>query len=196
MTQAGKTERELNHSRVPVMRSQIRALRGAAEAAHRSVDKVSTLDQGGIVLTAGMNAGFALELGLKLFYMTFYKRTGWGHDLRQLFRKLPGPMQGDITESYVASLAASSLPPAFRLVAFRMSKEQPSMPDRFQSSDLGTAQGLFDATWDAFERGRYFFDKVASDNWAVTGYPIDHMLLMSGVLDVVYDEYVRRGSWT
>ena len=105
-------------------------------------------------------------------------------------------MQRDITESYAASLAASSLPRVSRLVAFRMSKEQPSTPDRFQGSDIGTARGLFDDTWDAFERGRYFFDKIGSDNWAVTGYPIDHMLLMSDVLDVVYDEYVRRGSWT
>lgn len=195
MTRKQKTERERNHERVPIMRSQIRALTGAAQTAHKSADQALVNDQAGMLLAAGMNAGFALELGLKLFYMTFHERAGWGHDLRKLFFDLPPQIQGDISESYVASLAASSLPATFRLAAFRTSQEPPPKPEGSLSYDITTAQGLFDTAWDAFERGRYFFDKVGPDDWAVTGYPIDHMLLMVGVLDVVYDEYIRRGGF-
>jgi hypothetical protein len=196
MQERTKTQRQMNISRVPIMRSQIRSLRSAAERVHSSLDKASLPDQWGVFLVAGMNAGFALELGLKLFFMTYHMHAVRGHDLRELFRKLPAQMQGDIRESYAASVVASSLPANIKVLALRTSKQQPEKPKGFKGNDVSNADGLFEDTWDAFEQGRYFFEKVDSDGWVKTGYPIEHMLLMSGVLDLVYDTYLERGGWT
>lgn len=188
-------QRSDNHSKVPIMRSQIRALRYAARSANSAVAESETYERAGEMLAAGMNAGFALELGLKLFYMSYHHRAVRGHDLHKLFAGLPDQIQGDISLSYSTSLEASILPPTIKFMAFRNSTTPPAKPDRAPKFDPTTAQGLFDFARGAFEGGRYFYDKVNADDWTNAGYPIDHMLLMSEILDVVYDEYIRRGGW-
>jgi hypothetical protein len=130
-----------------------------------------------------------------MFYMTFYKRGGKGHDLRKLFDELPEQIQGDIRESYVASLAASTLPATLGAIALRFSPDAPGKPEKVIGRNVGIAEGVIDEAADAFERGRYFYEKIGSEDWAVIAYPIDHMLFLSRVLDTVYDEYLRRGGW-
>jgi hypothetical protein len=130
-----------------------------------------------------------------MFYMTFYKRGGKGHDLRKLFDKLPEQIRGDIKESYTASLATSTLPATLEAIAFRFSPDVPAKPENLIVRNVGIAEGVIDEAADAFERGRYFYEKIGSEDWAVIAYPIDHMLFLSHVLDTVYDEYSRRGGW-
>lgn len=194
MPQASDQQRK-NHSRVPIMRSQIRALRAAAEMAYRQYENAQTHDQVGLILTASINAGLALELGFKLFYATYYRRAGRGHNLQKLFGDLPQRIQADIEASYAESLAKSSLPP-IRLLAFRFAQRQPVPPQSLIMLNAGEARGLIALASDAFVRARYFFESVNSNDWAVVAYPVYHMLFLSGVLDTVYDEYIRRGRWT
>lgn len=178
------------------MRSQIRALRLAAQASHEALSNATPADQSGHMLTAGMNAGFALELGLKLFIKT-YRESGIEreHELGRLFKKLPEQIKGDIRESYAASLSASSMPASYPVIGFRTSEQQPSLPSEAPTLDTSNAEDLLSLASKAFVSGRYFFEDVGSEQWSVTGYPINHMLLMSGVLDVVYDAYIQRGGW-
>lgn len=182
-----------NHSRVPIMRMQIQALRQASRsvgAASRPDDRLDI----GAVLTSNMLSGFALELGLKLFYMTFHEKAARGHDLTGLYEGLPDQIRGDISESYSASLEASTLG-TIKLYAFRTSPEQPSVPEEWPPHRYDSATELFKAVSLLFVRARYFFEKVGPDDWAIMDHPVEHVLLMSDVLEVVYDEYLRRGSW-
>jgi hypothetical protein len=183
-----------NHSRVPFMRSKIRALRRAAEALEEAIPEAPERDVVGLVLASSMNAGFALELGLKLFFMTFYKQAAHGHDLMKLFQKLPEQIRGDIVESYAASFAASGQPPV-KLYGYKISKEPPKRPAGISGKDFSSAIGLLDEASDAFVVARYFFERVGAGDWAVISHPLHYMLLVSGVLDVVYDEYQKRGGW-
>jgi hypothetical protein len=141
-----------------------------------------------------MLSGFALELGLKMFYMTYHEKAAHGHDLIALFEGLPDQIRGDISKSYAASLAASTLG-TIKLYAFRVSREQPDVPEKAPASRYDSAAELFKAVSLLFVRARYFFEQVHSDDWAIMEHPVEYVCLMSGVLDVVYDEYIRAGSW-
>ncbi|MGZ8286552.1 MAG: hypothetical protein ACXW27_10385 [Allosphingosinicella sp.] len=182
-----------NHSRVPLMRMQIQALRQAAQSSSDAEGSDNWLDTG-TVLTSNMLLGFALELGLKLFYATYHEKAAHGHDLTVLYEGLPDQIRGDISESYATSIEAST-PGTIKLYAFRVSKDQPPVPEGPSGGRYDSAAELFKAVSLLFVRARYFFEQVNSEDWAVMAHPIDHVLLMSGVLDVVYDEYLQRGSW-
>lgn len=180
------------YSQVPIARSQIRSLRTQAEAVASLAEKTSGADQMGHVLTSVMLAGFALELGLKVFPMTYDNKRPDGHDLKTLFDKFPEQIRGDIS----ASFEASSFPkPAITVYAMTASKAQPQAPSDVPASRFDTAENVLIHSADAFIRARYFFEGVKAEKWAAIYHAVHYMVALSHVLDVVYDEYLNNGGW-
>jgi len=147
--------------------------------------------QAGHMLTANMQAAFALELGLKVFHMTWADKEARGHDLKKLFNGLPQQMQGDIRATYEGSW--QTLPNVFML-AFRTSPDPPPPPPSPPAASYAKADELFDACSLLFVQARYFYEQVGPD-WAIVHHPIQYMLRMIDVLALVYDEYLKRGGW-
>lgn len=183
------------YPQVPIARSQIRSLRSQAQAAAELAKNSSMADRIGHVLTSVMLAGFSLELGLKIFWMTYYDKPKVGHDLNLLFFDLPDQIRGDISESFLASKFDK---PDIELIALKTSPDQrlaPSTPETIESEKYETAEDIICSSSTAFIKARYFFERVGGEDWSIISNPVHYMLALSIVLDVVYDEYVRRGGW-
>jgi hypothetical protein len=174
------------------MRSQIGALRHSSEHAAAEAGKARGRDQIGHVLVSNLLGGFALELGLKMFYMTYYKEATRGHNLNKLYSNLPDQIRGDIAVSYSATLKGT---PPINYYAFQVASDPPSVPEGVRRENYGSAKTLFSSVSSVFTRARYFFEGLRSEEWLVVSHPIYYMMVMSHVIDVVYDEYDRRGGW-
>lgn len=184
-------DRSLNHDRVPLMRAQIKTLRHMANHCEEGAgDPYSA--QIGAVLVSNMLGGFALELGLKLFYMTFHRKAVHGHELANLFGELPDQIRGDISETYAGSIRNMS---EIKYYGFITSAHVPSPPAETQSASYGSAEEFFKAASKIFVQSRYLFEEVGPNDWTIIPHPISYMTIMSNVLDVVYDEYLARGTW-
>ena len=179
-------------SQVPVARAQIRSLRGQAEMAAAAVTSAEAGDSIGHVLTSVMLAGFALELGLKMFGMTYGNERPRGHDLKKLFDAFPEQVRNDISDSF----AASTFPkPPITIYGITTAKEQPMAPSEAPASRYDTADNVILYSADAFTKARYFFEDVQPAKWATIDHATHYMLALSHVLDVVYDEYLKAGGW-
>jgi hypothetical protein len=180
------------YSQVPLARAQIRSLRAQAEAAADLVGDATDHDAIGRVLTSVMLAGFALELGLKIFPMTYGSKRPRGHNLRKLFDELPEQIRNDISASYAASTFPKPLVLIYALIS---TKEQPQVPEGVRRARYDTAENVIEHSADAFTKARYFFEDVRAADWVTISHGVHYMLVLSHILDVVYDEYLKRGGW-
>lgn len=139
-----------------------------------------------------MLAGFALELGLKQFYMAFCESRPHGHNLQALYDGLPDQMRAGISAAY-----ASAEPPTEPIMAFglRISEQQPETPSPTPASDFDTAEGVIAGASSAFIKSRYFFEETGTSTWATIETAVPHMTLLSEVLDTVLDGY-RKTGWS
>jgi hypothetical protein len=184
-------QRAARHRRIPLVRGQIFALR---EAAVFSSEKVGAGPPGmdaGHMLTANMQAAFALELSLKLFHMTYAEAEARGHDLKRLFNELPPKMCEDIRAAYEAPGQAL---PNIKAFAFQTSPIQPAPPTSGSGNRYAKADDLFEACSQLFVQARYFYEQVGAD-WVMIDHPMEYMLRMIDVLATVYDGYLERGGW-
>ena len=184
--------RESMHSQVPVARAQIRSLRAQAEAVDALSDIALPEDQLGHVLTSLMLAGFALELGLKMFGMTYAHERPRGHDLKQLFEQLPQQVRDDIAATYEGSTFPQ---PSITVFALQKSENAPTLPSQPSGGGYSTVHEVIEQSAKMFTRARYFFEEIGAERWTSIEYPIEYMLALSHVLDVVYDEYQKQGGW-
>lgn len=180
------------HAQVPIARAQIRSLRTLAQTASDLAASSSAPDKIGHVLSAVLLAGFALELGLKIFSMTYRNERPRGHDLQTLFDALPSQIRGDIDATFEASEFRK---PNIELIALISSPGVPATPTRTIDTRYDTAENVVRSSAHAFTKARYFFENVQSRDWAIVANPVHYMLILSNVIDVVYDEYLRRGGW-
>ena len=184
---------QTRHAQAPIVKAQIAALEYAARETSIRAASAPELDQIGHVLTSNMSAGFALELGLKLFYMTFApKGPPPTHSLSDLYAGCPRQVCGDIDETYRSNLPTTSI----RMYGLRTSPTRPAAPTATAGSSCENAFSFFDSTDLIFVQARYFFEKVDDVDWSIIDHPIDHMLQMSNVLRVVYDAYGEHGGWS
>lgn len=180
------------YSQVPIARAQIRSLRTQAEFAASRAANASTSDQIGHVLTSVMLAGFALELGLKVYCMTYGNERPRGHDLKELFDSFPEQVRNDISASFEASIFPK---PPITVYGFTTAKDQPSAPSEVPESRYDTAENVLLHSATAFTKARYFFEDIKLEHWATIDHAVHYMLALSNVLDVVYDGYVEAGGW-
>lgn len=187
--------RSTRHSRVPIVRQQIRGLRDAAQRSAELVSLDPKTDDIGHVLAANMNAGFALELGLKLFSMTYADTVPRGHELKKLYDNLPEQIRSDIALTYATGIENVLVP--IKSFAFQISSTPPSTPTGPVGSGSGwaTAEKLFETADRTFEQARYFYEEIKSDQWISIDHPVRYLIAMIDTLDVVYEAYRKAGGW-
>jgi hypothetical protein len=187
--------RELRHSKAPVVRSQIQGLRAVVQHSSALALSAPENDRIGHVLAANMNAGFALELGLKLFAMTFADVVPQGHHLKTLYEGLPSQIQGDIASTYENALHGSNA--TVTSLALQVSAAQPSKPSGSLTGAIGwaTAPNFFESANHTFVQARYFYEDVGAGAWAAIDHPATYLDAMIGTLDVVYQAYLDHGGY-
>lgn len=187
--------RELRHSRAPLVRLQIRGLKAAAGQSATFARSGSESDRIGHALAANMNAGFALELGLKLFAMTFAQTVPRGHDLKGLYDALPDQIRGDIVSTYETAIQGADV--TVTSFAFQVSEGSPCPPSGNLSGTPGwwTAPTFFESANRTFEQARYFYECVEVGAWAAIDYPAAYLVAMIETLDVVYQAYLDQGGF-
>lgn len=186
---------ELRHATTPVVRAQIRGLRAAVQRSEALVLHASESEQIGHALAANMNAGFALELGLKLFAMTFAQNVPRGHHLKTLFDALPPQIRGDIASTYEGGIVGSNI--AVTSFAFQVSTAPPPTPfgGLTNSVGWGTAENFFESFNNGFVQARYFYEIVGESAWVAIDYPVAYSLAMMDTLDIVYQTYLDHGGY-
>lgn len=147
----GKADRDRGkrHNQTPLIRAQINALRKMLEDAQP--------EEIGAVLATNIIAGFALELSLKLFYMTFFdKGPKFTHDLRDLWSGLPSKWRREVDREYRRDARSKK---DFSIFALQSAPSLPNVPDNHKLPSVGTADELFTAVSVMFTDARYFFKK-------------------------------------
>lgn len=175
-----------------MVRSQIRALREKSTNA-KSIKK--NPENIGEVLASNMISGFALELGLKIFYMTYSHSVPRHHDLLRLYENMPQQIKDDVALSYAVTYDANQFDKEVKFYAHTFSEKCPEKPQFNLDKSFSTASDLFCNISPIFTQSRYYFETVSNLDWSIIPNPIQHMDLMSGVLDIVHEEYLKRGSW-
>jgi len=167
----------------------------AVEASARAGDpNQAEQSQIGEVLAANIAGGFALELALKLFYMTFHEQTPpRGHNLDKLWKGLPNEWRNDMARNYARDPRAQA---PIMLFAFRRSPQPPDRPDGYEVGEFASADGLFVAIADIFCDSRYFYERVTERAWAHVAHPMAQMSAMLDVLVGFYDHLLRVGKPT
>ena len=188
--------REDRFGQTPILRMQVSALRTTSEQAVASLEQNPEADHVGLALTSNLLSGFCLELGLKLFYLTFKDdliphREGWGHNLKQLFENMPPKIRGDIEATFQLNCSIQTVS-VFGLVSSAQAPKPPELPRSYR---LGSAGGLFEKAASMFEDARYFYEGFRASSWSTFPHLAPAMNQMSHVLDTVYDEYRRVGGW-
>lgn len=185
-------DRSARHAQIPIMSKQIHALRQIARSVSDQGRALPYQAAIGFILTSNMMAGFALELGLKIFYMTF---CGNGppntHSLLSLYNDLPAQIRGDIAATYEHELQDTPI----QLYAFMTAPRPPEPPEGGDGKRYDSAISLFESASDCFIKSRYFFENVGAADWSIVDHPIDYLLRMSDGMEVVYEHYAREGSW-
>lgn len=183
-----------NRPRAQLVRAQIKDLQATMR---RDVDRDFPTQMQGIAaaMNANMVAGFCLELGLKLFFLTYYKEGARGHELLGLFDKLPAPIQADIEDCYAQISRDHGVIPSIPVFALQTSPNQPAVPSAPPQFSYETARDLLTLVNDLFVRSRYFAEEVGSIDWAMFPLPLSPSLRLSQAMDAVYDFYEKRGGW-
>lgn len=187
-------DRNKRHARHPIVRQQINALLDAARFTSEQAATVPSSDPApiGLVLTSNMLMGFALELGLKLFYMTYYKDGPANtHDLLALFEGLPPKIQADVAELYARMPKQDTI----RVHAFITSSVQPSKPTASSTKGYADARSAFESASKLFVQSRYFYETVTDDDWSMIDHPFDSLIALGRALLTAYSSYERQGGF-
>ena len=186
--------RGLRHSQTPIMVDQMRALRDMARRAGEGASQASLPDQIGAILTSNMLAGFALELGLKLFFMSFKETPPPGtHNLKTLFDDFPLNWRTAIDSAYRSDSRSRA---NYLVTGFQMSGTPPATSQEdVEAGSFGSADAFFDSVSLIFVRSRYFFEEVFAAEWVFVTHPIEQMLAMIDVLDAFYHHVLREAAW-
>ncbi len=192
VTKKDEAPRRLRHSQTPIMVAQMRALkemaqRGSEKATHANSTNV------GAILTSNMLAGFALELGLKLFFMTFNESPPPNtHDLKALFATLPPQWRAEIDSAYQSDPRSKA---DYSVSGFQVSGAPPITPQEdVTTGSFGNAESFFDSVALIFVRSRYFFEQISETDWAFVSHPIGQMLAMADVLDAFYQHCLSEAK--
>ncbi|MGQ0534160.1 MAG: hypothetical protein ACT4OF_15940 [Caulobacteraceae bacterium] len=188
-------DRTQRHARHPMVREQIAALLDAARFTGEQAEAVPSSAPApiGLVLTSNMLAGFALELGLKLFYMT-YRNDGPPrntHDLLTLFEALPPKIQADVAALYERTPKKDRI----RVYALITSPTQPNKPTVDPSKGYADAPSAFESASKLFVQSRYFYETVTGDDWSIIDHPFDSLIALGRALITAYSSYERQGGF-
>lgn len=178
-----------------MVKEQITALLDAARFTGEQAEAVPSHASApiGLVLTSNMLAGFALELGLKLFYMT-YRDEGPPrntHDLLMLFEGLPSKIQADIAALYERMPKNDRM----RVHAFITAPSQPSQPPASPTRGYADARSAFESASKLFVQSRYFYETVTGEDWSVIDHPFDSLIALGRALLTAYSSYERQGGF-
>lgn len=185
------TPQETRHAQTPMVLLQIEALEVVAREASVHALASPTGKDIGHVLTSNMSAAFALELGLKLFYMTFFANGPPAtHSLAKLYAGLPSKIRTNIAVDYRTNLPNSNI----KIFGFQLSPAAPQTPVAQLGQIYATANELFAGGDQAFVAARYFFEQIGNVNWSTIEHPIDQMLHMSAVLRSVYGAQIAQAA--
>ena len=185
--------RAARHAQTPVMRGQVSSLRTFALAASERAGDVNSTNQAiGELLTSNMAAGFALELALKLFFMTFHEDAPENtHRLERLWQKLPSEWRSEVDRVYREDPRSAS---PVHLLALQRADTPPPVPQDYKRPRLSTADSLFASLSETFVSSRYFYERVAAGEWAVAEHPIGQTMAMLDVLTAFYDYLLNEGN--
>ena len=188
-----KANRAARHTQTPIMRAQVSSLRTLAlDASSRAGAAVSTGQSIGELLASNMAAGFALELALKLFFMTFHEDPPENiHNLQRLWEKLPPIWQAEIDREYRRDARSSS---TVSLLALQNADSPPPVPQAYPRPRLATADNLFASLSETFVSSRYFYERVEAGEWAVAEHPISQMIAMIDVLTAFYEHLLKEAQ--
>lgn len=191
MAKKDSASRGLRHSQTPIMVDQMRALREMALRASQDAKHAELPNQIGAILTSNMLAGFALELGLKLFFMTFKESPPPGtHNLKVLFDDLPPGWRTEIDSAYQSDPRSRA---NYSVSAFQISGTTPNTPQEdVEAGSFGNANAFFESVSLIFVRSRYFFEEVSASDWVFVSHPIEQMLAMIDVLDAFYRHLINE----
>jgi HEPN domain-containing protein len=168
------------------------AHRALAVATQEGVKDLEEGDNVGFVLASNMNAGFAIELGLKAFYMTFHSEGPPAtHDLLKLYSGLPSHIREAVDARYRTKVVNG---PPIRVYAFKFSVEDPDVPEEANRPVYTSAEACLAGCSNAFVRSRYFFEAMTDADWSIVDNPIFYMTAMVDALDEAYEEAVQLGS--
>ena len=184
-------ERGAMMSRLPLIRSQVIALRNTALHTSEQVPAAEPSLQVGLVLTSNMLSAFAIELALKMFYMALGPEAAHGHALYKLFTQLPPEIQNDVGATYEGNLQSGL---TVSVYAFRTAPEMPARPAPLSPLPFSTVEGLLKECSKLFVDARYFPEEVGGE-WVMIPHPEAHMRLLIDVLMTWFDEYKKAGGW-
>lgn len=173
--------RTARHQRVPIMLAQVTALRTVALEASQRASSPDQAIQIGEILTSNMNAGFALELVLKSFFMSFHEEPpARVHGLHGLYKQLPEPWRHQIDGAYRTDPRRQS---DVVSVAYQAAPTAPETPEPLSGlAEFKTAESCFAAVSTIFHDSRYFFEEIGAGGWATIRHPIGQMVAMIDVL--------------
>lgn len=189
MTNRKVRSRAARHSQTPIMVSQIRSLCVmASEASARATANtgvVSEADVLGDILASNMAAVFALELSIKVFYMSFKDDPPeLIHELDKLWFGLPENWRMEIDRVYQSDRRRES---NINVFAMKTSKNAPERPAGYTPRPMLSADGMFLSLSRDFIYSRYFYEHVDGEDWAYVEHPIHQMLAMIDVLGAFYE---------
>jgi hypothetical protein len=187
--------RGMRHSQVPVLQRQMLAHRALALAVEEGVEGLKEDgDNLGFVLASNMNAGFAIELGLKAFYMSFHaKGPPATHDLFKLYEALPEHLREDIDTRYRRKVQGG---PDIRVFAFKFSPEELNSPSADEGPNYLSTEGCLNGCASVFVRARYFFEDLNAVEWTVIESPVFYMVRMVDALDEAYEHAFSQATVT
>lgn len=177
---SGAQNRSDRHEQTILMREQI--------IAYHEVLAGMEPDGVGSALAVNMVGGFALELSLKLFYMSL-KDEGpdRGHSLCKFWLGLPDEFREEIDREYQKDPRSKAEYPIFGL---QRSAVQPRPEDKVFHW-TGTADSFFKMTDKNFVEARYFYEEVSVGQWKYFAAPKEPMLAMLDVLLAFYQSFAR-----
>ena len=178
-------------AQVAIARQQLRSLEHQLAALVGCIRQMSDASPIGDVLTAVMLGGFTLELGLKIFHMTYGPSRPHGHDLTRLFDELPEQIRGDISATF-AGISSKAL---IKVYGFTISPNDPDTTPDHEGAKYDTAANVLVSSRRAFVRARYFFEEPTRTEWTTIDDSSLYMLELSRAIVTVYDEYVSHGGW-
>lgn len=148
--------------------------------------QMTTPPHPGIVTAYLVNAGFAVELYLKLFMIM--GRNGHiseGHSLPLLLQEMPKFLRKSFREIY--DLHPTAKTAKVRLVAMTIgAKGAPSEPYKGR---FGTFDEAISAIANVFVYARYYFEKVRTDDHAILAVPIDAISAILVSLEQTFQKF-------
>lgn len=147
--------REQRYAQTPIIIEQIKSLRNLLEY-------TETKELGG-ALSSNMIGGFALEISLKLFYMTFNESPpNDTHKLYELWENFPHEWKFNINREYIKNNRSNS---KIYLFALKKSRNSPMPPQSYCLPKIISADDFFKYYSNMFFDSRYLYEKINDGEW-------------------------------